>query len=256
MGLLLEVFGQLSIEQIKPQDVRRYLHMRGAHPVAANREIALLSHIFNKARNWGYLEIANPCTGIERYRESGRDKYVTDEEYDALYRHADPLLRDAMDLAYFTAQRVADVLKMKVADVRDGYIWIAQNKTKAKLRVELVGDLAAVIERIMRRKADSKVTLLRKPEDEQLLASGGMRVSYDLLRWRFTRARKLAGVDFQFRDLRAKAATDIDNLDRAQRLLGHSTRTMTEHYTKNRAGEKVVPLLHFPGRKVIDKKAD
>jgi integrase len=45
-----------------------------------------------------------------------------------------------------------------------------------------------------------------------------------------------------FRDIRAKAATDIDGLTRAQKLLGHKTRTMTEHYTRNRKGDKVSPL--------------
>jgi integrase len=39
-----------------------------------------------------------------------------------------------------------------------------------------------------------------------------------------------SGVDFQFRDLRAKAATDLENLDLPQKLLGHSGREMTEHY--------------------------
>jgi integrase len=32
------------------------------------------------------------------------------------------------------------------------------------------------------------------------------------------------------------------NLEQAQKLLGHATRDMTEHYTKKRAGEKVRPV--------------
>jgi hypothetical protein len=53
---------------------------------------------------------------------------------------------------------------------------------------------------------------------------------------------KGAEVDFQFRDIRAKTATDTDDLARSQQLLGHKTRAMTEHYTRNRRGEKVEPL--------------
>lgn len=48
----------------------------------------------------------------------------------------------------------------------------------------------------------------------------------------------------QFRDLRAKAGTDAADaggLDRAQRQLGHASVTMTEHYVRNRLGDKVEP---------------
>lgn len=59
---------------------------------------------------------------------------------------------------------------------------------------------------------------------------------------RFDKARKAAEVDFQCRDIRAQTATDTDDLARSQQLLGHKTRAMTEHYTRNRKGEKVEPL--------------
>ena len=66
--------------------------------------------------------------------------------------------------------------------------------------------------------------------------------THGALRSRFDKAREDAGVTFQFRDIRAKIATDTENLAHAQRLLGHKSRTMTEHYTRNRRGEKVGPL--------------
>ena len=63
-----------------------------------------------------------------------------------------------------------------------------------------------------------------------------------MLRNRFDEAREAAGATFQFRDIRAKAATDTGDLGHAQKLLGHKTRDMTEHYTRSRRGEKVKPL--------------
>jgi integrase len=62
------------------------------------------------------------------------------------------------------------------------------------------------------------------------------------LRSRFDKARALAGVDFQFRDIRAKAATDTGDLAHSQKLLGHRNREMTEHYVRSRVGERVAPL--------------
>lgn len=70
-------------------------------------------------------------------------------------------------------------------------------------------------------------------------------LSYFALRSRFDKAREQAGVSFQFRDLRAKAATDINDLAHAQRLLGHKNRTTTEICTRDRVGEEVKPLTRI-----------
>jgi integrase len=70
-------------------------------------------------------------------------------------------------------------------------------------------------------------------------------LTYDMLRNRFDDARERAGVDkalFQFRDLRAKAATDADEASgtrTAQAILGHITEAMTAHYILHRVGKKV-----------------
>ncbi|KQV85815.1 hypothetical protein ASC91_24655 [Pelomonas sp. Root1237] len=45
------VFGRMQIDAIKPHHVRGYMDKRGQQAKArANREKALLSHLFNKAR--------------------------------------------------------------------------------------------------------------------------------------------------------------------------------------------------------------
>ncbi len=98
-------------EGIKPVHVRKYLDWRKSK-VIANREVSLLSHIWNWARGKGITDLPNPCEGIRRNKEKGRDVYVEDATYQAVYAHADQTLRDAMDLAYLTGQRVADVWSM------------------------------------------------------------------------------------------------------------------------------------------------
>lgn len=95
---LLPVFGKVKLEAIQPKHVRAYLDRR-SRKISGNREIAVLSAIFNRAREWGYTRAANPCAGVRRNEERGRDKYVTDEEYRRLYAAADPVLRDTMALA-------------------------------------------------------------------------------------------------------------------------------------------------------------
>ncbi|MDO8292626.1 MAG: tyrosine-type recombinase/integrase [Gallionella sp.] len=237
MARLEAVFGAMPIDAIKPHHIKRYLDERGKDaPVRANREKALFSHVFNCARAWGYTDAPNPCAGVKGHRETGRDRYIEHTEFFAVWEKAHYTVQDAMDLAYLTGQRPADLLKLNRGDIRDGTLWFTQNKTGKKLRINIVGELATLIERITGRQ-HSVIG-----GDAMLQDGNGQRLTYGTLRARFDKARKAAGVDFQFRDIRAKTATDTDDLARSQQLLGHKTRAMTEHYTRNRRGEKVEPL--------------
>ena len=140
-----------------------------------------------------------------------------------------------MDLALLTGQRPADVLKLKKTDIRDGALWIIQNKTGKRLGLEITGELAAFIARINERPRQAISAYLIQDENGQPLSSFA-------LRSRFDKARTLAKVDFQFRDIRAKAATDTGDLAHSQKLLAHRNRDMTEHYVRARMGERVKPL--------------
>lgn len=108
-------------------------------------------------------------------------------------------------------------------------------QTKAKRAIELAGELAALIERIKARPRERLSAWLIQDDNGKPLGTFG-------LRSRFDKARKLAGVEFQFRDIRAKAATDTGDLAHSQKLLGHRNREMTEHYVRARIGERVRPL--------------
>ena len=233
---LRAVFGRMLIEAIKPHHVRGYLDKRGQTAKArANREKALLSHVFNKAREWGYTDAPNPCRGVKGFTEAGRDRYVTDAEFLAVHAMADPTLQDAMDIALLTGQRPADVLKIMMADIRDGAVFVAQNKTGAKRAIEIVGELADVLARIKGRKRERQSAFLIQDDNGRPLTMLAMR-------GRFDKARKAAGVAFQFRDIRAKTASDTGDLGHSQRLLGHKNRDMTEHYVRERIGQRVKPL--------------
>jgi integrase len=170
-----------------------------------------------------------------RFMELGRDVYIDDTAYRKLWDKADVPLREAMDLAYLTGQRPADILKLDERHLRDGILEIRQNKTRARLRIEILGELASVIRRIATRKSGLKLHSTKLVVDEcgEPIGAAG-------LRFRFDRARLVAGVaksDFQFRDLRAKAGTDkeaSDDIRGAQALLGHGSVSMTEHYVRKR----------------------
>ena len=240
---LLEFFDDPPgpLDAIEPVHVRQYLNWRSATPTTATREKALLSHIWNFARDRGYTALPNPCAGIKGYKGKGRDVYIDDVAYAALHAAADAPLRDAMDLAYLTGQRPSDVLRMDATHIRDGALEVAQRKTGRKLRIEITGELAAVIERIMLRKRSLSVCSTRL-----VIGDNGQPVRLSAIQARFVKARTVAGLPHvQFRDLRAKAGTDkadsSGDVRQAQRQLGHSSVVMTEAYVRERRGAKVTP---------------
>lgn len=110
-----------------------------------------------------------------------------------------------------------------------------KTKTGARLGIEITGELAAVIDRINGTSSTALSAYLIQDDKGQPLSQYAVRS-------RFDKARTLAKVSFQFRDIRAKAATDTGDLAHSQKLLAHKNRDMTEHYVRSRIGERVKPL--------------
>ena len=222
-------FGHLSFEQIDCPLVQEYIDRRSAK-VAANREVSLLSAVWNFARTRGITRALNQCQGVEKNKERPRGRYVTEAEYRTVWEKATGWLQDAMDLAVLTGQRKGDILRMARQDVRDGCLWIVQAKTGAKLGVEIVGELAAVVERALGRP--------RRAQSVYLVADDrGQPITSD----RFQRAFMALGADWRFNDLRAKAATDVPDIRHAQQLLGHRTEQTTGRVYRRVRGTVVKP---------------
>lgn len=213
--------------------------------VPANREKALFSHIWNFARERGLTNKANPCAGIKGFKEDGRDVYIDDEVYGAVWRAAEQPLRDALDLAYLIGQRPADTLKMTRRDIVDGAVMVEQNKTGKKIRISVEGELKVVLDRIESRKV-SGLKLIATPEGQPFTKSQ-LRGAFDRARIAAAAAHPSLAAEikkYQFRDLRAKAGTDTEErfgMEAAQAQLGHSTPMMTAQYVRHRRGKLVKP---------------
>lgn len=220
-----------AFEQITPLHVRQYLDRRSSK-VSANREVALLSHLWNWAREKGITSLPNPCLGVHKHPERPRRRYVTDAEYRAVWDIAPEWLRDAMDLALLTGQRPSDVLKMTRQDIQDSHLWVHQAKTGERLGIEVSGELDALLRRISSR----PVTAMH------LVHDAGSRVTIWHLDKIFAAIRETAGQDWQFRDLRAKTVTDEADLRTASQRAGHADEATTAGIYRRVRGRKVKPL--------------
>lgn len=252
LSQLRPVFDAAPIDAIRPQDIARYRDARSA-PVRANREIALLSHVFNMAREWGFTQRENPCKGVRKNKEKPRDYYAEADVWEAVLATGSQALQDAMNLAYLSGQRPADVLKMSKNDIRNDELHVLQNKTRHALRIRLHVDgqpteLGACVDRLLARPVKSM-------SGELVCTETGQRLTLKMLRDRFDAGRKAAaakatkaGKDdlaarikaFQFRDIRPKAASEMTSLEDASSLLGHTDKQLTKRVYR-RAGESVKP---------------
>ncbi|GHA80148.1 integrase [Formosimonas limnophila] len=238
---LLFTFGKAMLDEIKPMHIRRYLDHYSDKPRQADKEMALFSHVFNCARAWGLTEAANPVAGIEKHNSHGRKVYIYDEILKKVYDCADVPLRDFMDFMYLSGQRNMDSLKADERHIIDGCYEFSQGKTGKHMRIEVVGEFGALIDRIRKRKMLNKIVSTRL-----LVDLDGTPMTKDKIRSRFDTARKKAGVpkaDFQLRDLRAKAITDktdSHSLAEASAQGGHSDASFTQR-TYVRRGKKVQP---------------
>jgi len=230
-------FKAFSLEQIEPKHVKEYMRRR-TKKGAARFEKRVLSAFFNWAREEGHTAAPNPCAGIkfskaERkvYGTGKRTVYVTDDEFRETYAKADDIVRDGMDLALLTGQRISDILKARRQDISEGVLWVAQEKTGKRLGIKVEGELHRVLERVLGRQRDV-------PSMYLLCDRRGQRITYAAFYARFRKT----GAAWQFRDIRAKAATDSPDLKRAQMLLGHESEQTTAGVYRRSRGEVVAPL--------------
>lgn len=237
---LRPTFDEAPIDSITPFNIAGYRDARSAK-VRANREIALLSHVFNMAREWGLTERENPCQGIRKNKEAPRDYYANAAVWDAVYAVAEQELKEAMDLGYLTGQRPADVLIMRSDDTEGDYFLVTQGKTGQKLRILMRTDsgensLGRLVREIGERNAGH-------PSKYLLINKHGKRMTKGMLRLRWDKAREKAQQNaveqgdpllaakirgFQFRDIRPKAASEIIDIGDASLLLGHSKQEITK----------------------------
>jgi integrase len=237
---LRPTFDEAPIDSITPATIAGYRDARTAE-VRANREIALLSHVFNMAREWGLTERENPCQGVRKNKEKPRDYYANAVVWDAVYNMAEPELQEAMDLGYLTGQRPADVIVMRSDDTEGDYFLVKQGKTGQKLRILMrtadgENSLGRLVREITQRNA-------QHPSKYLLISKHGKRMTKSMLRLRWDKARekaknraieqgdpllaaKIGG--FQFRDIRPKAASEILDIGDASLLLGHSKQEITK----------------------------
>lgn len=233
---LREVFAGVPIASILPYHVAQWQDNHHS-PNQANIGKAIMSNVFDMAIRRGLVEI-NPTKEIKPIKTDVRDRYITDDEFRAIYEAANDVVKVAMDISYITGARISDILKITLQDVREDGLFVQQQKTKKKQLFSMTTALAEAIERAKR---------LPRPVVRGfhlICTRRGQPYSYATFNdfWLVAvREAKVEGVHFH--DIRAKAATDAKALGiDYQALLGHTSKAMSDRYVKIRETEKVTTM--------------
>ena len=111
---ILPKIGKRKVADIRHADVDALHRSLSATPYQANRLIALLSKMFNLAIKWEWID-KNPATGIEKYDEAKRERYLRTDEYvrlaAALEEYPDKRVTNAIRLLLLTGARKSEVFK-------------------------------------------------------------------------------------------------------------------------------------------------
>lgn len=226
-------WGPLPVNLLQSWQIARYRDRAGVGKVWANGVISLLRVAYAKAVEWGWVNI-NPAAAVAFNETSVRDRYLKDDEFRAIRANAPDWMRTAMDLAYLTAMRPSDLVALKWEDVGDS-IAVRQRKTRTRHAFNMTPELEAVLASARERPILGLYVVA---------SAKGRPISERRLQKAWRAAATAAGIcDAQFRDIRAKAATDAEAEGmNYQALLGHTTRQMSDRYVKAKRTIRAQPL--------------
>ncbi|WP_069267365.1 tyrosine-type recombinase/integrase [Paraburkholderia nodosa] len=255
-------FAQTSISKITPKQVADYIaaeekRVSGSH---SSQIQTRLIDIFNEAIGAGKLEAGkNPAIAIRRRKSVVKRERLSLDEFKKIVAKARENLgmswaARAFLLALLTGQRREDIKKMKFSDIKDGFLWVEQSKSKGqtKLKIPVTLGLAALdgltIEEVIRECRDA---ILSKHVIHHVMSKGTAKPGDSPKLGGFTTAfvkfRELAEIETtegktppSFHEIRSLAARLYGNergADFAQALLGHKNAQMTALYRDSRGTE-------------------
>ena len=115
----LTKFKNTKLSQIEKRDIQKLHHEIGKEKgtYAANRMLALMRCVFNKASDWGLWQEPNPCKGITKFKEESRDRFLQPDElpkfFESLSIESNETIRDYFLVSLLTGARRSNVQAMK-----------------------------------------------------------------------------------------------------------------------------------------------
>ena len=246
---ILPRLGTYVVADVTRADIVQLHYALRDTPFAANRALQLLSKMFNLAEQWELIPYGtNPVRHIEKYKEEGRERYLSPGEVQRLHEVLDEAERTpreplsqvhAIRLLIYTGARLSEILTLKwdFLDLENGLAHLPDSKTGAR-PLYLPEPAVALIPGIQPKRGNPYV----------LVGKSARGTIGDLYKpW--YRLRKQAGLhDVRLHDLRHSFASfGVGmgmSLPMIGKLLGHQTMNTTQRYAH---------LAHDPMREAAEQ---
>jgi len=211
-------------------------------PRTANQFRQVSVDVFRVAMSRGLCS-DNPAEATLKRREKKSRKRLTYEQYLQIRNHGDmpQWMRNAMDVGLYSLQRRGDITQMKFSDIKDGSLYVIQEKTQkhdtAYLKINIGPELAQILRRC-RDDINSPFIIHRRPE--KIIKRKGMhwtQIKPEMISRHFQKVAALVMPDTPaderptFHEVRALGIKKYkDQKLEAKKLAGHSSDKMTNNY--------------------------
>lgn len=213
---LARVFAGGAVSRVQAKDIARYLRVERAGQPIGNREVAVLSNLFNLAVERGGIE-SNPCKQVRRNREEPRTRLVEEQELRpfvewALQQGSSAAVIVSMaEFAALTGNRRIEFRALHWPQVDDELIRLTRAKQKGgREKRELVARseaLDAVLARMKARPGYSPMgAVFAAPKTGNPYTDDGFKSIWNRLMAKALR-EKVIEQRFTFHDLRAHYTT-------------------------------------------------
>ena len=159
---ILPAIGQKRILDVTRADIAKFHHDSRDRPYQANRNIEIISKMFNLAELWGLRpDGTNPRRHIKKYPEAKRERFFSSSELGAIGRVLNEMEAErielpsaiaAVRLLLFTGCRLQEIMTLKwcYVDIDQSALHLPDSKTGAKIvslgaaAVQLLAELERV----------------------------------------------------------------------------------------------------------------
>ncbi|MEW8139561.1 MAG: tyrosine-type recombinase/integrase [Candidatus Thiodiazotropha endolucinida] len=234
------LLGDIALDAWTPGAVRRYLETRAKNSESvATAEIRYIKRVFSWAISMDYYLKANPAKEIKLTRlNPPRTHYVQDADYYLAIAVAPLIVGLAAHMAYLTGRRRTDILNLHRSQLTDDGIEFEENKTGKLTVVAWSDELRATVDMLKSEAGDSVFLFPRRGSPSEPMTDSAFDTAWQRVR---TRVKAEDGTPCQFKDIRAKHASDLETDDEASLSLRHSGRSVTRRHYRRRP-TKVVSL--------------
>lgn len=242
---LISAFGHMPIGTLRAVHVYKMKDKIGQRSESlANQHIAVLSHAYTKAIEWGYVD-QHPIKGnVIKYGVKQRERYAEDWEVDAFLSVANPMIKVYVPLKLMLGLRKGDMLSVRLSDLKEDGIHAIQNKTGKKITIKWDDELRTAINNIraLPRKVGT-MFLFATRAGKPYIKADHTTSGFDSV-WRRSMDKALAETDlterFTEQDLRAKAGSDATEAEAVDKLDHSSAAVTRKHY--RRKGKVITPF--------------